>query len=267
MHTVVFSPIAGIGVTLFLIVSGYGLNCSFKNQGLKNFWKKKVKRVLIPYFFVIVVLRYFRYDFQPVDFLLDILGLDTTYWFVEFIVYWYIIFYATSRWLKKYRIVAMTVVAVFMFFFLESGLEKNQVFSFVIGVMASVYYERVYSITRRQWIVIGLSAFFLGALLLGVKQLPMIRAYHGELIYNFIIMCHTLMFTVTVFSLYALFPKLSHSRFLLFIGCISYELYLIHFPFYGLVSGNLLYAYLFIAASILAAWLYSKAMKRLLPYI
>lgn len=160
MHTVVFSPIAGIGVTLFLFVSGYGLNCSFKNQGLKNFWKKKVKRVLIPYFFVIVVLRYFRYDFQPVDFLLDILGLDTTYWFVEFIVYWYIIFYVTSRWLKKYRIVAMTVVAVFMFFFLESGLEKNQVFSFVIGVMASVYYERVYSITRRQWIVIGLSAFF-----------------------------------------------------------------------------------------------------------
>lgn len=80
-------------------------------------------------------------------------------------------------------------------------------------------------------------------------------------------MCHTLMFTVTVFSLYALFPKLSHSRFLLFIGGISYELYLIHFPFYGLVSGNLLYAYLFIEASILAAWLYSKAMKRLLSYI
>ena len=30
------------GVTIFLILSGYGIHESFKKNGLKNYWKKKI---------------------------------------------------------------------------------------------------------------------------------------------------------------------------------------------------------------------------------
>lgn len=38
----VFTPLGGIGVALFLIISGYGLNESFKKNGNKSFWQKKL---------------------------------------------------------------------------------------------------------------------------------------------------------------------------------------------------------------------------------
>ena len=34
--------IAGIGVALFLMCSGYGLEISYKKNGLKGFWKKRL---------------------------------------------------------------------------------------------------------------------------------------------------------------------------------------------------------------------------------
>ena len=35
----IFTPLGGIGVAMFLILSGYGLNESFKKNGLDGFWK------------------------------------------------------------------------------------------------------------------------------------------------------------------------------------------------------------------------------------
>ena len=41
---------AGIyGVSLFLIISGYGLFISQSNNGLYNFWYKRASTVLLPY--------------------------------------------------------------------------------------------------------------------------------------------------------------------------------------------------------------------------
>lgn len=46
--TRVFTPLGGIGVAMFLILSGYGLNESFKRNGIGSFWKKRFLRVWIP---------------------------------------------------------------------------------------------------------------------------------------------------------------------------------------------------------------------------
>ena len=40
-----FNPFGGIGVAMFLFLSGYGLSESFKKNGLNHFWKKKMMRI------------------------------------------------------------------------------------------------------------------------------------------------------------------------------------------------------------------------------
>ena len=49
------TPLGGIGVAMFLILSGYGLNESYKKKKSGGYWKKKVVRVLIPYLIVSMV--------------------------------------------------------------------------------------------------------------------------------------------------------------------------------------------------------------------
>lgn len=41
--------IAGIGVALFLMCSGYGLEITYEKNGLKGFWKKRLVGVRIPF--------------------------------------------------------------------------------------------------------------------------------------------------------------------------------------------------------------------------
>lgn len=44
--------IAGVGVALFLICSGYGLEMSYQKNGLKGFWKKRLLGVCLPFWIV-----------------------------------------------------------------------------------------------------------------------------------------------------------------------------------------------------------------------
>lgn len=36
-----FAPLGGTGVALFLILSGYGLECSYQKNRLQKFWRKR----------------------------------------------------------------------------------------------------------------------------------------------------------------------------------------------------------------------------------
>lgn len=47
--SVVFTPLGGIGVAIFLFLSGYGLEKSYEKKGLNNYWKKKISYVFLPY--------------------------------------------------------------------------------------------------------------------------------------------------------------------------------------------------------------------------
>lgn len=46
------TPLGGIGVALFLILSAYGVEKSFIKSGLKGFWRKRLITVYVPYWIV-----------------------------------------------------------------------------------------------------------------------------------------------------------------------------------------------------------------------
>lgn len=41
------NPFGGIGVVLFLFLSGFGCNESYKHKGLDNFWQKKGEKSIV----------------------------------------------------------------------------------------------------------------------------------------------------------------------------------------------------------------------------
>ena len=64
--TNLFTPFGGIGVAIFLILSGFGLSESFKKKGINGFVTKKLWRVWLPYFlfYVVVYLLHEKCDYK-----------------------------------------------------------------------------------------------------------------------------------------------------------------------------------------------------------
>ena len=50
-HTGVVRMGGAGGVALFLIVSGYGLHCSWESGGPEGYWRKRAQKVWLPYIF------------------------------------------------------------------------------------------------------------------------------------------------------------------------------------------------------------------------
>ena len=266
MHTVAFSPIGGTGVALFLIISGYGLNESYKKNGLTRYWQKKVFRVLTPYFIVITILYLVKYEFVWWRYLLEVTGLYTSYWFIAYIVKWYIVYWLFSRFFQKYRSYLMFLAAIIMLFTLPD-IEAEQSFSFLAGYLISEKKGSLKNINTRFEIRITVISFLIGTIFLCLKQLPYIRVYEGELIYNIIQVAIKLPYAMTIIALLAIFPKYIKSKFLILTGTISYELYLVHMPFYGYVNGNIWYAFVLLLSAYIIAYIFNILNKKIIKAI
>lgn len=270
-HTVVFTPLPAMGVSLFLMCSGYGLSESYNSKGLKKFWGKKITRVLLPYAIVITLLVIFRkYDVDVIRYLLEITGIKTFYWYIGYQIKWYLVFFVSMLFFPRKSVWIFALVGVLMFLTLDS-LEIEQTPAFLIGVLASRYKDKLAKFSRRSmWIQVALFAL-VGIFFLGIKQLPAVREYFGTPLYSFIQMMHNMAFALCVVGIVSIFPFLRRNQFLIFCGIISYEVYLVHFPFYGSVGGDFLLAIALISISIIVAALFyalnGKISKRLTPHL
>lgn len=261
MGTRYFTPLAGTGVSLFLFVSGFGLNESFKKNGLSRFWRKKIKRVLIPYFFVYLAICICHKKYDLYAFVLNVTGLKTLYWYIAYLMKWYILFYVFTRWIPRYRIWFLFCSAIVMLLTLPS-LEAAQVVCFPLGVLASEYIMKVLSLTRHNMIIIAIITFLLGTAALAIKQLPVMRTNMETTSYYMVQLGINAFYMISIVATLALYPLLTKSRFLLYTGAISYELYLLHFPFYGSLDGSLLYALTLLIGAYFAATLYQKFINK-----
>lgn len=141
--TRLLTPCGGIGVALFLFMSGYGLNESCKRTGLRRFWTKKLLRVWLPYLFFSAFCWLVLADgFNVRGFLLDVSGVACSYWYVSFLFVQYALFYATTRLCPSHRMGVMALAGVFVLLWC-APLRAEQAFSFVAGVAASTRIEKL----------------------------------------------------------------------------------------------------------------------------
>ena len=97
--------IAGIGVSLFLICSGYGLEMSYQKNGLKGFWKKRLLGVCLPFWLVELIGLLVTGSFTIEKYVLDAFFLKpaTSYgWFMGYIIVCYFIFYAINNFTTNF---------------------------------------------------------------------------------------------------------------------------------------------------------------------
>ncbi len=91
------------GVTLFLVLSGYGLNLSCEKNGFSHYWNKRLRKVYFPYLCValFVLVGWRIVDLRVI--VCTVLGLDlgliadSTMWYISFILLWYFTYYVIAR--------------------------------------------------------------------------------------------------------------------------------------------------------------------------
>lgn len=162
--------IAGVGVALFLICSGYGLEMLYQRNGLKGFWKKRFLKVCIPFWIVELVGLLITQQFEIKKYLLDAVFISpaTGYgWFMQYIVICYILFFSVKMMSEKLRVNEMWILIVAFAvwfiadscFFADSGmpfLRARQMLSFPLGVMIAKNREKIerYSTRKRTVILV-----------------------------------------------------------------------------------------------------------------
>ncbi len=243
-----FNPFGGIGVSTFLILSGYGLMESFKQHGLDGFWRKRLSRVLVPYLIFLLVYCAYRMVANG-----EFPIFNLRYWFVEYIVIWYVLFYFIMKYCPKCKWILLSIAAIVIIWVMPC-LQAQQSLCFMAGILISEKKDDVASISRKRLIQIAVSCVvisFFASLI--VQWLPIYR-YHLDptsmqpwLAFKYIEDDDILRKSIQVIShlpagifVIIMMTLLDHVKIPLLepIGRISYEIYLVQDPFYRQLPGG-----------------------------
>lgn len=224
-HCNYFTPLGGIGVSMFLILSGYGLNESYKSKGLSRFWRNKIVRVVLPCWIVISIANIIKISDFSIDSYIKALLCINVNWYVRYLFYWYLIFYVCTRFCVKFRLLIFSGIGVLMLFLPE--IEAEQSFSFLVGVIISNCQHSnnkvIDLLNKFKYLILfcGISSFLL-------KQNSVIRSYEGTVIYNGIQMLIKLPLSIAVMIMLNAYYHKFENKLMDYVGKISYELYLTH---------------------------------------
>lgn len=116
-------------VAAFLFLSGYGIHESFKKNGLNKYWLKRFKRIILPYTLFITVLIPFNGNFEWNEYILDITYIHSSYWFIEYVVWNYVVYWFAQRFCSRHIYVVFLVFGLFSLNVLMQ-IEAEQSFSF-----------------------------------------------------------------------------------------------------------------------------------------
>lgn len=239
-----FTPLGGIGVSLFLFCSGFGLMSSFKKNGLYGFWRRKLISIYVPFVFVeIVASLVIKSTFT--ELLLDLLfirWLSPIGWYMQYLFISYLIFYLGVRFIPNIivRRIIWVGIAVCSFFFC-GNLRAEQCVSFLLGVYMAEHYTDIknFSFTKRARN--GVVFIFVATILLAVKQLPQVReqSHYVITLFNLLLKSGFMLGIILITSSVLLLPSLFK-----YFGKMSYELYLTHGYFLWIISENIFGKYL-----------------------
>lgn len=234
-----------IGVAIFLVISGYGLTESYKEKGIdRRFFQKRIRTVMIPYWIMMIfqtLLDHFVFNrnISNKEWIISFIGynnyskhacIDSTMWYITFILLWYLLFFLVFS-LKiindHVKVLLMSGIAIICFvnkLYLTSDWYINY-FSFIIGICASLYGDKISHIILIKKILFSVSlvvmlvssaGYFRG--IIHTKELWIIYGSSGAL------------FLILLVELYI---KIPNSEIVTTIGKASFWIYLIENCFCG----------------------------------
>ena len=243
-------------VMIFLFVSGYGLSKKYGiNQIDSEFWLKRFKKLYFPLWvslFFFIISDYFVLDIvhNPIKLIFNFFGIfwrgnaiNANAWFVTYIICLYLILFSISN-LKINRFAK--ILFLFLFSFIISiaislsSLEKYFTFwkqytlAFPLGVCFATYHEELLNVldylynNRLVSLMILISSIFIFILSLSNHYISNLIPNNFKWIYT---QFQVIPFYIFIIAFLSIIVKFNYkSKFLLFFGKYSYEIYLIHFP-------------------------------------
>lgn len=267
--------IAGIGVALFLICSGYGLEISYEKNGLQGFWKKRLLGVCLPFWGIELIGLLATGIFSVRTYLLDFFFLKpaTVYgWFMGYIVICYLIFYVVKRFVPVEKRIVVLFGAFAVWFVVESlffanpdmpFLRARQMLSFPFGVLLAVKRTEIEnSLTKAKSILILIRGGIMCFLFVVITQLHVVKEL-PYLVSNMIAILTCLPMAIGILFFGKKFSGFFENKMLLMVGTISYEVYLVHAFTLKLVDMSVMSSLFFIAVTYVCAYILHMGTRKI----
>ncbi len=261
---------AYVAVTIFFMLSAYGLKYSVENKEgyLKKFWKNRILVLLIPFWIANIIKVLVSPSSSAIRNILEIIGFGGISFITVLLVY-YVIFWLVYRFIKNPKvsdIILCSIVLLYSIlgkaFDLPTGWLVESM-GFIYGIL--IYYMiPILSKMKKvsHLILAGIVSILLGVLYLKYKEIYMIGTW----------LIKTMLGASLVILLVIILNKITiKSALLSYIGNISYEIYLLHNIIINLLINvnimSALWILLVIMLSILSAmamnYIDNKIIKRI----
>lgn len=267
--------IAGTGVSLFLICSGYRLELSYQKNGINQFWKRRFLKICIPFWVVELIGEMATGVFTIKKYVL-VVSFIKTGWYLQYILICYMLFYLIKIIVVKQKLNPHYETSMFLsifavWFVVESVLFANpdmpflrarQMLSFPCGVLLAMNKNKIEQILtkKKSALILGEGGtlcflFMLVTQLQVVKELPYLVSNIMALL-----TCFPMAIGIMVFG--KAFNKLFQNRILAMTGEISYELYLIHAFTLRLIKQSVIRIFIFVVVTYMLAYILHMVMRK-----
>lgn len=279
-----FSYMGTYIVSIFFFLSGYSLFVQKeKNENyLDGFIQKRVSKILTPFLSIsslYLIYRYFNGEITDLSFFIDLFKRGSTViyngWFINIIILMYIFFYISFK-ISKNSFVAIFLNTIFIMVYIIFAMKikygfwwYNSSLPFIVGLLWGKHKNKIDNFINRYYFII----------LIILTILLFISHQYDFLLKNFKIddrYSYTFVANLDniIFTLYfiLLIKKINFSnKYLLFLGGISFELYMIHGLIMSILSGymisstinDIIYTSFVLIFSVLSAWFINNLLKKI----
>ncbi|MBD3589236.1 acyltransferase [Bacteroides sp. GM023] len=258
--------LGGMGVAMFLLLSGYGLHESYKKCGIEGFWKKKLLRIVFPYVVFRIIWMMVDGDMSLHRWQSIVDCANSSFWYIDYLVRCYVAFWVAcllDKWHIKY--VVLIVFALYSFFGL-SILCGQQALSFIVGIVLSDNANKVSDVKNKGWVMAMSISVVLGLVALVIKHHPMIYDNGGVM---FVAMLLVQNFTLAITFIIALYftRRWVGGQLITLFGALSLELYIIHMRLLKPMVGDSVWQGLaMMITTTLLAYAFKKMTQQLIKY-
>ncbi len=236
--------IGTVGVSLFIIFSGYGLQLSVEANGLKDYWKRRFFHVILPYWIAegIGLVASGQLTFKV--YLLDCLFLKPATgpgWFMQYIMVCYLMFFLVKLMIRKdipkepEKCEERILYGVFLLWFIIDSLffarpdmpflRARQMLCFPFGVSMAKEKEAFEKEASKQ------GPFFFGSIIgllfMGITQLQAVKEM-PYIVQNLLSLFTVFPLAIAVLTVTKRHLWLVNNWVMNQIGLVSFEVYLVH---------------------------------------
>lgn len=235
--------IAGIGVSIFIICSGYGLTESYKKRGLDGFFKNRITKIVF-LFWIVELIGLTINGVSKGIIIKDLLFITpaTSYgWFMQYILICYCIFWAVMKvheknsFIGKHTLLTFNTIFIAWFileslYFAKEGmpeLRARQMFAFPIGYYISINKMKLKLFIEDNKLNLELVMIIIGLTISVISQMDVMNNF--KIIFTNILSLFTVMpIGIAIIMLSWRYKRILENRLFEILGNLSFEIYLIH---------------------------------------